>query len=235
MKHACLTDWNCRLAAHTTPREAADAITEQAHRYGISRFCCVFDFDCTRESVALHLGKRDRKIEAIRALLPSRISVSAASAPITAPGLSELRELLQLGFPSKSSLFLSMPLVSYRDDFDRELHLLLHKKRLRPVFLSFEHCMTLYPSEIVEKLLRIPLAGFQFGLRSLTDPHVREVMEHLLRNGQTVLLGTGLHTPEKLFFAELDHALDTAKASMHPFLYERLRSRNEAFAPSVWR
>jgi hypothetical protein len=118
-----------------------------------------------------------------------------------------------------------MPLTEYDDRIDLELNQLLYKRKITPLFLSFELCAILYPKEIVEKLLRIPYAAYQFNYKALQNPEICRMIFSLLSKS-TVLLGTSLNRPEKIEFYEFSHYIDCGNRLLHKRFFEILPKRN---------
>lgn len=215
-----LTDWNCQLLPSPwdegrSPQGIALALEGMYRQLGISHFHLMPAFDPERESVSAFLHRTKRIQEALSPHLLPAISLQVGTAVSLSPSISDLRELDQL--LHRSTLCVSLPLCSYADWIDQELNRLLFHHRLRLTFLSFEKAVILYPKEIIEKLLRIKNAAFQFSFRSLQETAVLSVIQTLLRERKTVLLGSEINTPEKICQYDLPYYLDCAKR----FLGER--------------
>ena len=69
------------------------------------------------------------------------------------------------------------------------------------------------PNEIIEKLLRIEHAAYQFSYRSLRDPRVIGVVKRLMNAKKPILLGTGWDQPEKCLSNDLFGDMEAAKPS----------------------
>ncbi len=219
-------DWNCRLPLQTEPAAACAFLLEMQERHGFSRFCLVSDYHMREHSVLIHRLRRERALRELKSQLPSSIEITAISALCIERGVGELDDLSELVDRRSGLLPITMPLCDYHDAIDHELHLLLHRRGATPLFLSFERCMLLYPEEIIEKLLRIRRAKFQFGYRALGDPKVLAVISRLMRENRTPLLGTALRDIQKARYCEIDHALASAKDALGEPLVRRLLAQN---------
>ncbi len=219
-----LTDGCCRLVpdAVLSPERAASAIEELHTRFGLNRFYMASDYYAERESVTAFRLRTDHAITSLRAALPRTVRLLPMAAVQLTPDLSQNAELARLRLKDSGYLPLAMPLTSYADWIDAELNRLLYKRHMSPLFLSFELCMILYPSDVIEKLMRIRNAAFQFGYKALCDPSVCRVIATLLRRGAPVLLGTSLSTPEKVNALDLDDCLACALHHLKSVDYQRL-------------
>ena len=222
-----ITDWNCQLLPSAwderrSPRRIACALEEMYLRHGITHFHLMPAYDLKRESVSAFLHRTERMKESLSPHLPSVISLHVGSTVSLSPSISDLRSLDRLRY--RSSLCVSLPLCSYADWIDQELNALLFRRRLPLAFFSFEKAVILYPKEIVEKLLRIKGAAFQFSFRSLQEPAVLSVIQSLLKEHKTVLLGTEINAPEKIGLYDLPFYLDRAKGFLGERDFRRLLS-----------
>lgn len=224
-----LTDGCCRLVpdALLCPERAASAIKELHTRFGLNRFYMASDYCAERESVTAFRLRTDRAITSLRTALPKNVRLFSMAAIQLTPDLSQNAELARLQLKDSGYLPLSLPLTSYADWIDTELNRLLYKRHMSPLFLSFELCMILYPSDVIEKLMRIGNAAFQFGYKSLCDPSVCRVISTLLHRGAPVLLGTSASSPEKVNALDLDYCLSCAlhhlKSVDYQYLLEQSR------------
>ncbi|MBQ8416300.1 MAG: hypothetical protein IJX13_05315 [Clostridia bacterium] len=210
-----LTDWNCQLLpslrdVEHSPQRIALALEEMRQAFGISQFYLTPPYDVARESVTAFLHRRERIKESLVPHLSPSVSVLIGASVTLSPSVCEIRELDKL-LTNRSHLCLSLPLCEYAHWVDFELNRLLFHRRLRPLFLSFERAVILYPEEAIERLMRIKGAAFQFSYRSLQVTKILNVIKCLLKERKTVLLGTGLDSPEKIGLYELPYYLDCAK------------------------
>ncbi len=186
----------------------------------------VTDYHMREHSVAIHCLCRDRMMEELKHILPPSIEVMAMSALVMDTGVGEMDELSRLIDAGSGLLPISMPLGDYHDGIDRELHLLLHKRHVTPLFLSFERCILLYPEQIIEKLLRIRRAKFQFGYRALENPAVLKIISRLMQENRTPMLGTAVGDIQKARYYELEPAIARAKDVLGEPLVRRLLAGN---------
>ena len=67
---------------------------------------------------------------------------------------------------------------------------ILYTHKLLPVFTEFHVYNALYNTEEINKLINIKGAAFQFGLKHSILPENIKIIKQILRNGNTVLIGT---------------------------------------------
>lgn len=210
-----LTDWNCQILPSEwvegrSPQRISLALERMHQAFGISQFYLRPQYDAVRESVAAFLHRRERIKESLVPHLSPSVSVLIGASVTLSPAICEIWEIGKL-LADRSTLPILLPMCSYADWIDRELNRLLFQRRLRPLFLSFERAVILYPEEAIERLMRIKGAAFQFSYRSLQETKILNVIKSLLKEQKTVLLGTGLDSPEKIGLYELPYYLDCAK------------------------
>lgn len=204
------SDYNCHLIPHmqellTSAEEASSALLLMHERLGIKRFYMMPRYDKAESPIAFCL-RRDRALERLCEQLPRALVLKPSCAVLFSKGLYETAYLERL-FISRSHrlLPLELPLSPYEDWIDEELNRLLYARHCKPFFLSFERCVTLYPKEIVQKLMRITGACFQFSFSSLDDEDTCTVILQLLRQGSSVCFGSGINSLQKVQSMEFDN------------------------------
>ena len=215
----CLTDWNCRLLLHGDPLLGDDAELSRAlflcvERFGIKRFCMMPTFDPEAESAAGFLLRREHAKERLLPLLPSGARLRMGASVLLTPGLHAEQDLHKLTLPASHYLPLDLPIGEWADWMDLEINRLLYRAKQRLLFLSVERYPIFYPKDVLERLMRIPGAVYQFNYRALADPASIALIRTLVSRGTTVLLGTAVEDPYKLGFYEMEHYLTSANTSL---------------------
>ena len=227
-------DWNCQLlpqirAGVSTPQETLEALSV-LQRYGIDHFCFMPEFSHVLEPVSRFLLRRDRAAEHLRSLLPPRVKVRVAASVRMETGLHLTEGLDRLCFTKQGHLALKMPIADYADWIDFEINRLLYRVHFtRLLFTSFDRCMVMYPTDILDKLMRIPHAVFQFHYHALADADARSLMVKLLRQNQTVLLGSEVNTLGKTYFFDFPYYLESAKKYMSVADFQTILRQNQNF------
>lgn len=213
-----LQDWNSGLLAFMRSPEgcledALEAISFMQAEWNVAYFCTMPSYDASRESVANFLIKRDLAFEKLKNAVPKSVSLLSGAAVELIPGLHECHQLNKLLLNTrKRILCVRLPLCCYRDEIDLELNRLLYKAKYRLLFASFELALILYPEDVIERLIRIRGAIYQFSYQSLGDPLARQTIRKLLQTKATVLLGSSVTAPQKLWHYELSYYLDCARS-----------------------
>ena len=197
-------------------------------RYSINRFCFMADFDIASSSVSAFRIQKARFTDALTPLLPSSLKINYTAAVHLTPLLSEATELDRLTTTANFLLPLCLPLGSYADWIDTELNHLLYKRRIAPLFLSFDLYAIMYPQDVLERLLRIPNAAYQFNYKAFSSPACVRMISALLQRGATVLFGTLCNSNEKLAHYDLDYFTALAKETLSPTEYLLLVKQNKA-------
>lgn len=227
-----LADFNahllpCMREYVTDPLVSVQIMKEMSERFGIDSFCLTAEFDASTETVAMFLLRMERSQKLLKPYLSKKITVKYFTSVLLLPDLFQTPDLEKLLFSSLKLLPIKLPLCSYADWMDLEFNHLLYKRKCNLLFTSFETAVLLYPQEIIEKLMRISNAMFQFNYRSLTDPKVCKVIKRMIAQRKPVLLGTALDSMEKVWFYEMDHYLRCARnnfsAEEHRILLNQTR------------
>ena len=221
------TDWNCKLHTQQDVKDIANTLLWMREHHSISRVCFMVDFDATCASYSAFLIQKARFINELSLHLPSSFKINYTAAVHLTPHVSKIAELDRLTATANSLLPLSLPLGSYADWIDTELNHLLYRRRISPLFLSFELYPILYPQDALERLLRIPNAAYEFNYKAFSNPACVRMISSLLQRGAPVLLGTHCTLVEKLTLYDLDHFKELAKETLDPTEYLLLTKHNK--------
>lgn len=230
----CLSDWNCRMIPYPDPLltnhdQLQTAFSYCVERFEIKRFCLMPEYDSLSESVSLFLLRQERIRESLLKLLPKGACARIGASVLLQPDLHETMHLRRLCLRGSRCLPIQLPIGPYEDWMDLELNRLLYRAKHRLLFLSFDRFPILYPTEVLERLTRIPNAVYQFNYRSLADPRSCALLNILFERKATVLFGTGIDSLEKLSFYELDHYLEMGKKTLSVRCLEELLHGSHLF------
>lgn len=210
------SDYNCHLMPHmqellTSMDEASNALLLMHEKLEIKHFYMMPRYDKGESPIAFCL-RRDRILERLREQLPKELVLKPSCAVLFSKGLFETAYLERLFISrSKRLLPLEMPLSLYEHWMDEELNRLLYVRHCKPFFLSFERYIVLYPKEIVQKLMRIPDACFQFSFSSLDDESICTVILQLLHQGSSICFGSGMNSLQKVRSMDFDNCEKSLK------------------------
>lgn len=230
-----LVDWNCRLlpAMRGLVADSIEAITTMQllfERYGFTHFQLSPEYDCTREPVSVFLIRYHKAVEKLQAN-PSIKAFHIQYHPIVmlAQNLHLTEGLKKLLIKQGNYLALHLPISDYADWIDFEINRLLYKRKFKLWFTSFEQCVLLYPPEIIEKLIQIKGAVFQFAFKSLTNPKVIRVIRALVKANRTVLLGTAVDCLERAYQFDYPFYEQQASSLLTPAVYQTILRQNRYF------
>lgn len=229
-----LVDFNahllpCMREYITDPQASVQIMQEMALRFGIDSFCMTADFDASTETVSMFLLRLSRAKTLLKPYLPKELQVKYFASVLLLPELSLTADLDKLLFSSDKLLPIKLPVCNYEDWMDLEFNRLLYKNKFRLFFTSFELAVLLYPPEIIEKLMRISHAVFQFNYKSLINPKVCEIIKKLIAQRSRVLLGTSLDSLDKLYFYEMDYYLRNARVQFSAEEHRILMNQSKHF------
>ena len=236
------SDWNCHVMPSMRDRisdekDSVGVLSYMMQELKIRSLCMMPEYDSGRESVSMFLLRRRRSAnrlqEAIEAhwntdeLPVPQIKLSAAV--YLTRGLYEIKNLSKLNLPllHGSYLPIRMPIAGYKDWMDYELNRLLFRSKFQLLFTSFELCAIWYPKDILEKLLRIQNAAYQFNYKSLSDAGICDVIGQLIDRKATILLGTGIDCIDRCYSYDLSYYLDCAKSYFSAIDYRFLMKNNQ--------
>ncbi len=236
-------DWNCKLLSdihefHIPPKDTITALTWLEQRFGLNCFCFNPTFRADMDSVASFLAHRESAINALLQSakdtahdLASPIKILAGVSVDLSQGLHDTYQLdrLKIPFGTERYLPIKLPMCEYSDWIDLELNRLLYTAKHKLLFLSFEIACILYPREIIEKLLRVPGAIYQFNYSSLANPKTCEIINNLIGKRAIVLFGTSLNVIGKIYHYELDYFLDSAQEEYKDFELAQLMKYSVKF------
>ncbi len=196
-------DFDCRLLESLNGTEEAlqrlvKTLCAVKEDHEISRFFLSHPCDLSHISIQEEALRLSHLEERLRAHLPSGIRIKLFSAVVLQDGVANESALAKLTRPCLGYLPVRLPLFPDTEMIDRELNILLYRRKILPLFLSFDRTMSVYPQEFVQKLLRIQGAAFAFSYASVAKKELQGTIKHLLSNAQPLLFGSGLRTPMAL-------------------------------------
>lgn len=232
-----VTDWNCRLLPLTTKddkafEETAKVLTFLSDRFSFRRFYMMPLYDATKEPISIFLLRRSRLETQLKEKLVQmpNLKIKFGAIAQLSPGLHLTEKLDKLLIGTEGYLPILLPIGEYGEWVDYEINrLLFHSPCKKLIFMSFDLCITFYPEEIIDKLLRIPNAVFQFSFQSLSKPHNYSIVSSLLQQNRTVLTGSGIDSPQKAYYYEFDHYSKSATDALSVADYQTMLRRSNLF------
>ena len=221
-------DWNSHLISGlheklTSPEDALEGLIYLCETYGVNTFCMMPVFTPFVQTASHFILKRDRSLERIQNAYRERlengyhlnskdqrlkhIKIMKSTCVALEPGCHEIKDLHRLTVPfcGLDYLPIRLPITEFHDSIDLEINRLLYRTGFHLWFVSFDVACTLYPPEIIQKLMRIKNSVFQFNYRSLENPSIRAIIQALLDQNAPVLFGTSLDCPAKAYHYDVSY------------------------------
>ncbi len=230
------TDWDaCFLPGMPenllAPSQSAEILCEMVERFSVNRFFMTPQYDCSMESVAEFLLRRNRAFKSLQALLPPNVFIKPGVRVVMCPELLQTPDLEKLLLFGNRYLPLLLPINFYEDWMDQLINYLLYKKKFRLMFYNVETAVTMYKKEPLERMLKLPYALYHFGYRAFSDPKIAKIIDALQKRNVPVLFGTGIKDIEKVYFYEFDYYIDCAEKLLPLFRRDWLIRKSK----QLWR
>ena len=145
------------------------------------------------QNLALFLAERKKAFLSLKNSVPSKMRIQLAAEVSLEERISREVELSKLTIDKTRYIMLRLPYFAFEEWIDFELHNILYKHRLIPVFTSIDRYRHTYPKEKYNKILSTPDAVFQFNIKSFYDKENVKVLKRLISANKTVLLGSNAH------------------------------------------
>lgn len=145
------------------------------------------------QNLALFLAERKKAFLPLKSSVPSKMRIQLAAEVSLEENISREVELSKLTVDKTRYIMLRLPYFTFDEWIDYELHNVLYKHRLIPVFTSIDRYRHTYPKEKFDKILSTPDAVFQFNIKSFSDKENIKVLKRLISANKTVLLGSNAH------------------------------------------
>ena len=143
-------------------------------------------------TVRAHISSSSHFFASARRSLCSNVRLVPIHTVTLYDGISEIADLGDLAFKNASGAFLytNVPVGISRDTLARELHNIIYKHKLTPVFLSVEAVKHFSSEQAFDVVLSVPDALYQFSLSRLAEKETRDLIKQLVGNGKTVIFGS---------------------------------------------
>ena len=151
-------------------------------------------YDYTIETVSEFIKRRQA---AVRSIAENGIKLLSAANLSIADGISDVEDLAKLTVNKTDLVYLSLQKQFDEEIFDREMHGIMHRHKLLPVFSDMDHFIGVYSDDQLYKIFSVPYACYQFNISSLSDKTILLKARELISNGKCVLFGTGIRDYSK--------------------------------------
>ena len=132
-----------------------------------------------------------------------------------------IKNLSSLAYGKTNYIFLELPIDASPDHVPEALNKILYNCKLIPIFTDFQLYSLLYDPIEIDKMIRIKGSAFQFGLKTICEPQNLHLIKKIIKQGNTVLLGTGCKR-ESLNIRELSHNLNSFRNAVSDSVFREI-------------
>ena len=142
------------------------------HELGIRNFIFTYDFDVANRPVSTGLETLRTLKPYLQTLKPRGVRIYTAMNVILSKDVAYNKDLARLTIPHTDRLFINLPLFDEHPWLESDLAHLVYRKKLSPMFTSFERNAITYDDTTIERFSRLPGtvfcvdANYMFSLRS---------------------------------------------------------------------
>ena len=101
-----------------------------------------------------------------------------------------LKRLDKLILRSTNYIFLELPFGHFPDSLAVAINKILYKRNLLPIFTNFHIYTSFYDNDVIQRLVNIKGAGYQFPLKLSVLSDNLHLIKQIIKNGGIVLLGS---------------------------------------------
>ncbi len=171
--------------------EELNIISRVYRSLGIKNIYLSYEFDPTLTAAA-NVSRSSRFFQAFRRSVCPGVRIIPVYTVTISEGVSNANlSLLAHKTPKGSLLYVKVPVGISRDLIASELHSIIYRHKLIPVFTSLESVMKFSSEQVFDVILSVPNAYYLFSLPHINSSEVRELIKRLLKLKKPVLFGTG--------------------------------------------
>ena len=160
--------------------------------------------------------------------LSGKFNISIVPSVYLSENIPYVKDIDHLTVSKTNYIFLELPFPEMPDYIPGAINKILYANKLLPVFTDFHIYNALYDVSEINKLINIKGAAFQFGLKHATLPENIKTIKQLLKNGNTVLIGTSC-SHSNFNKLEIDQKLKQLKRLLGDDYYMTLVLRARTF------
>lgn len=148
------------------------------------------DYHKSSESITFFLNRRKQAFAAIRSQIPSCIRTRCAARVLIERFSMADESIRRLTVRGTDYMFIELPILYESEWIESEIHCMLYKRKIKPIFTSFQRVVKNYPKDVVSRFTNIADAAFQFDLNCIYDKKILSYIRILVKKGKYVLPGT---------------------------------------------
>jgi tyrosine-protein phosphatase YwqE len=144
------------------------------------------------ETVRAFINRRNNAYKLMSPEIPRGMHIYLSAKVLFMEDTLDNLFISRLTYKKSLYLFVELPSLVDLSWLEYELYYLLHKAKLIPIFVNFDHYRQLYDEKTYSRLMKIPYAVYQFNANSLNNLQNIENINKLCTNGKTVVFGSNL-------------------------------------------
>lgn len=171
--------------------EELNIISRFYRSHGINRIFMSLTYDPV-VTVSAYLSRSSAYFANARRSLCTNVKLVPIHTVTLFEGLSEISDLYRLALKSGTSsfLYINIPLGISRDVLATELHHIIYKHKLTPVFTRIESVAQFSEKQVFDTLLSVPNATHLFSLPYITNRDSAKLIRRLIADGKNVIFGS---------------------------------------------
>ncbi len=145
-------------------------------------------------TVKAHIARESHYFASARKSLCSQMRLIPIHSVTLFKGISGFPDLELLALKTKtgSYLYVNVPFGIDHDTLASELHTIIYKKKLIPVFISIETLQQICSEQVFDTILSVPNAVYQISLNHvINNKSVDKLLKRLLKEKKNVIFGSG--------------------------------------------
>lgn len=172
------------------------------HDLGIRNFIFTYDFDVA--SRALPEGLRTLRMlkPYLHRFQPRGTRIYTAINVMLDKDISYNKNLFSLALPHTDRIFVNLPIFTGNEWLEADLGHLVYRKRLQPLFTSFERNAITYTDDMLERFSRLPKVVFCLDANYLFSLRAQTKLSNLLRANCHILPCISNHMSDYVAVAE---------------------------------
>jgi len=170
--------------------DEAVAVLNELKKQNINNVFLTPSYLNTGETVRAFIKRRNNAYSLMTGKIPRGMHVYLAAQILFFNDTLDNCYISRLTYQKSPYLFIDLPIIDNLEWLESELHYLLYKTKLIPVFANFERYSQIYSPQLFKYLINIPYAIYQFNSYSLNETVNIEIINKLCTKSKTIIFGS---------------------------------------------
>ena len=222
-----MTDFNnhCLPMLYDGPSRIEDSfyLIKLLRQNNITRIFFTPDFHLSTDTITSFMARRKAAFASIRNKIPPDIRARCAARVLLEEFSMSQDSIRRLSVKGSNYIFVELPIIYDSRWIEQEIHSMLYKRKLKPIFNSFQRVIMNYPPEVVTRLTNISGAAFQLDMNCVYDRKMLNFIRISLKRGKIILIGT------HKFDVSLSHGFDILSEFLGKDLFEFMNEQADNF------